>query len=227
MKYMIHSCNKRLWYVKKYLIPSMLEQGIKLEDIILWNDFFSVGNQQSWYNSCKYIKLCEPLNKGMWHLTDDVIISHNFYPRTKRVPNNLNIRCGFVTHKFNPRNKPFTGVQPLSKCWRSFPCIYIPNQYAAEFVDWYDKVVIQEKQFQKEYEGGNDDDTLFLACLGQLHPAIRTINLAPCLVDHIDYLIGGSVLFDRKNEIHRACYLSDADKILVNELAKKLQEEDK
>jgi len=95
MKYMIHSCNKRLWYVKRYLIPSMLEQGISLEDIILWNDYFSVGNQQSWYNSCKYIKLCESLDSGMWHLTDDVIISYKFYRRTKSVPNNLNIRCRF------------------------------------------------------------------------------------------------------------------------------------
>lgn len=223
MKYMIHSCNKRLWYVKRYLIPSMLDQGISLEDIILWNDYFSVGNQKSWYNSCKYIKLCEPLNEGMWHLTDDVMISHQFYTRTKSVPNNLNIRCGFVTNKFNPRNKTFTGAQPLSKCWRSFPCIYIPNKYVAEFVDWYDKVVVQEHQFQKEYEGGNDDDTLFLACVTQLHPAIRSVNLKPCLVDHIDYLIGGSVLFDRKQKIHRACYLSDIDKKLVEELTKQLK----
>lgn len=108
MKYMIHSCNQRLWYVKEYLIPSMLKQGIELKDIILWNDYFSVGNQKSWYNSCKYIKQSESLNEGMWHLTDDVMISHKFYFRTKFVPNNLNIRCGFVTHKFNPRNESFT-----------------------------------------------------------------------------------------------------------------------
>ena len=118
-------------------------------------------------------------------------------------------------------------MQPLSKCWRSFPCIYIPNKYTAEFVDWYDKKVIQEKHFQQEYEGGKDDDTLFLACLSQLHPAIRSVNLTPCLVDHIDYLIGGSMLFDRKTKIHRACYLSDTDKNLVNKLAEKLKKENK
>lgn len=95
MKYMIHSCNKRLWYVKKYLIPSMIKQGINAKDIILWNDDHSVGNQQSWYNSCEHIKSHEPLDEGMWHLTDDVIISHKFYKRTKSVPNNLNIRCRF------------------------------------------------------------------------------------------------------------------------------------
>lgn len=132
-----------------------------------------------------------------------------------------------MTNKFNPRNKPFVGVQPLSKCWRSFPCIYIPNKYAAEFVDWYNEYVVTGKKFQKEYQGGNDDDTLFLGCMAQLHPAIRTINITPCLVDHIDYLIGGSVLFNRKNEIHRACYLHEKDKQLVIELEKKLKSERK
>ena len=29
MKYMIHTCNRRRWYVNKILIPDMLEQGIK------------------------------------------------------------------------------------------------------------------------------------------------------------------------------------------------------
>jgi len=49
--------------------------------------------------------------------------------------------------------------------------------------------------------------------------------MKPCLVDHIDYLIGGSVLFNRKHKIHRACYLSDIDKKLVDELAEKLKKE--
>ena len=93
MKYMIHSCNKRLWYVNRYLIPSMLDQGIKLENIILWNDFLSVGNQQAFYDSCRYIKNNEPITSGLWHLTDDVIISYNFARRTAHVPNNTNIRC--------------------------------------------------------------------------------------------------------------------------------------
>ena len=33
MKYMIHTCEARLWYVEEYLIPSMLKQGIKEDDI--------------------------------------------------------------------------------------------------------------------------------------------------------------------------------------------------
>ena len=93
MRYMIHSCNQRLWYVKKYLIPSMLEQGIDINDIILFNDFLSVGNQKAFYYSCKYIKQNEQLDAGIWHLTDDAMISHDFYKRTRYVPNSINIRC--------------------------------------------------------------------------------------------------------------------------------------
>ena len=38
MKYMIHCCPKRMWYVEEYLIPSMLRQGIDRDSIIIWND---------------------------------------------------------------------------------------------------------------------------------------------------------------------------------------------
>ena len=68
MLYMIHSCNSRLWYVNRYLIPDMLAQGITLENIILFNDFLSVGNQMAFYNSCLYIKNNLPLSEGVWHL---------------------------------------------------------------------------------------------------------------------------------------------------------------
>ena len=92
-------------------------------------------------------------------------------------------------------------------------------------MDWYDAYDPTKdcyKRVQKEFEGDKDDDTLFLAFITNKHPSIRTVNISPCLVDHIDYLIGGSVLFDRKTKIHRACYLSEKDKILVDNLTKKI-----
>lgn len=95
-----------------------------------------------------------------------------------------------------------------------------------EFIDWYDAfdpINEKYKKVLKEFQGSNDDDTLFLEFLRQTHPAIRTINIVPNLVDHIDYLIGGSVLFNRKQKINRACYLSETDKIKVNKLADELK----
>ena len=60
MKYMIHSCNARLSYVEQYLIPELVSQGILRDDIILFNDHFSCGNQKSFYNSAQYIKYNAP-----------------------------------------------------------------------------------------------------------------------------------------------------------------------
>lgn len=60
MIYFIHSCNARLWYVEKYLIPDMISQGIPRDDIILFNDHYSNGNQKSFYNSAQYIKCNAP-----------------------------------------------------------------------------------------------------------------------------------------------------------------------
>ena len=85
------------------------------------------------------------------------------------------------------------------------------------------KITLLIKNIKKNLRGGNDDDTLFLAYLNQKHPSIRTINITPCLVEHVDYLIGGSVLFDRKRNINRACYLSDIDKTLVDKLEEDLK----
>jgi len=38
MKYMIHACPERIWYVNNYLVPELLNQGITTQDIIVWND---------------------------------------------------------------------------------------------------------------------------------------------------------------------------------------------
>lgn len=222
MKYMIHSCNKRLWYVEEYLIPSMVRQGIPREDIIVWNDNDNIGCLKSWYNSCLYIKENEDLELGMWHLQDDVCICKDFYTRTKEVPNNINIRCGFVTSKFNPNGKWNKGLQPIGLGWMSFPCIYIPNKYMSEFLFWFDTTVIKDGKFKKQYDTGKMDDFFFYKYIRQLHHEIKSMNITPCLVDHIDYLIGGSTLFDRKGKQNRAFYFDDG--YLVDELAEKLKD---
>ena len=47
MRYLIHACPQRLWYVNDYLIPSMLLQGVKRDDIEVWNDADGRGNLTS------------------------------------------------------------------------------------------------------------------------------------------------------------------------------------
>ena len=43
-KYLIHCCNDRMWYVKEFLIPSMIKQGISTDDIFIYQDKNKIGN---------------------------------------------------------------------------------------------------------------------------------------------------------------------------------------
>ena len=47
MRYLIHTCLQRHWYVKDYLIPSMIAQGIPDEEIQVWLDSERKGNLAS------------------------------------------------------------------------------------------------------------------------------------------------------------------------------------
>ena len=53
MRYMIHSCNQREWYVDNFLIPSMIAQGISEDDIYKYNDTRKDGNLLAFVKSCK------------------------------------------------------------------------------------------------------------------------------------------------------------------------------
>ena len=50
-KYLIHAMPKRMWYVEKYLIPSMIEQGIAKENIRVYNDEKGEGNLRACLNA--------------------------------------------------------------------------------------------------------------------------------------------------------------------------------
>ena len=107
MKYMIHSYSKRLWYVEKYLIPSMVEQGIDTSDIYVFNDSNNRGNLQAYLDSVDYILNNEKLYKedGIWHLQDDVIISSDFAKityTTKYEKSYSVVINGFASDVMNP-----------------------------------------------------------------------------------------------------------------------------
>ena len=38
MKFLIHACPKRDWFVEGYIIPEMVRQGIDRSDIEVWMD---------------------------------------------------------------------------------------------------------------------------------------------------------------------------------------------
>ena len=94
MKYMIHACPKRMWYVGDYLIPSMLAQGIDKGNIIVWNDIDGVGNLASCLAS---FASCQEEGET-WHLQDDVVICHDFAERTASAPKG--VVCGFCVGRY-------------------------------------------------------------------------------------------------------------------------------
>lgn len=216
MKYMIHTIPQRLWYVKKYLIPSMTNQGVNPYDIIVFNDSNKRGNLQAFLDSLDYIYNNLQDEYGVWHLQDDVIISRDFYINTcvdsERVVN------GFASDIMNGEK---TGVVRVEDFWYSFPCIYIPNRYIPPFM--YFMKVISEKgkdnRYKIRYDKNRYDDYFFYKFLIKVYPNDKMLNLKPNIVDHIDYLIGGSTGI-RRRQI-RSLYFNDLD--LVEELERNLK----
>ena len=195
IKYMIHACEKRLWYVKDYMLPAMREQGIDMKDIYVWIDTEKWGNLRSFFHSMEYVRDNCDKDSSIWHLQDDVLIASNFLERTNNLDMISGDCClyGFCNDYFNPVTKEYVGFVPIEKAWSSFQCVRIPNRYAGEFLDWY-----QQNKSNMIVWGlakkGECDDTLFNFFLQDLHREDPIINIAPNLVEHVDFLLGGSTL---------------------------------
>lgn len=212
-KYMIHTYPKRMWYVEQYLIPSMLEQGIDKVDIIIYNDSKGEGNLRSCMNAFASV---DDDNNGTWHLQDDVCICKDFKERTEFYDHG--IVTGFCSLFYDGDILEKRGAVKRENMWFSFPCIRIPNQYARECSYWVLNYVIGNPIYKDKWEKGVNDDWAFRLWLREHHKDEIALNLAPNLVDHIDYLIGGGSGGQRKRPV-RALYWTD------NDLVSKLEEE--
>ena len=209
---MIHTMPKRLWYVEQYLVPSMIEQGIDKNDITVWNDEKHEGNLKA----CMNAFLSLPDNtEGTWHLQDDIIISHNFKTVTEVV--DFGIVCGFKS-MYDGDNE--YGAVPFSKAWFSFLCIRIPNRLARRCAMWVARDMIGNPVYREYWEKGVNDDWMFRQFINTYHKDMCVINLKPNIVDHIDYLIGGTVNSSaRVTQIRSKLW---EDEYLVEELERKL-----
>lgn len=214
-EYMIHVCPERKWYVDEFLIPSMIEQGISDSDIDVWYDAERKGNLASCMES---FAACGERDGGTWHLQDDVIISHDFAEKTEIF--DKGIVCGFVNEIFGP-NPTMSGDNiPAPFMFNSFQCIRIPNRLAGECAEWVRTEAANDPQCQSWISSGKCDDSLWVEFIAQRHPDIRVTNLRPCIVDHIDFLLGGSVINKWRGYYARATWWDDED--LVAELTEKL-----
>jgi hypothetical protein len=77
--------------------------------------------------------------------------------------------------------------------------------------------IIGNPVYQLYWQNGVNDDWAFRTWLREHHKNETVLNLAPNLVDHIDYLIGGGSGKKKRDTICRAKYFEDLD--LVEELS--------
>lgn len=209
VRYMIHTFPKRLWYVENYLIPSMLKQGIEKPQIIVYNDSKGEGNLRACMHSFASV---DPYDDGTWHLQDDVCICRNFKILTEAL--DFGVVCGFSSNMYDGTGK--IGPVKREEMWFSFPCIRIPNDYALECSEWVLKYIIGNPVYHKYWENGQNDDWAFRAYMRSFHKDDLVLNLAPNLVDHVDYLLGGTSQKNSRKKWCRAQYWTDID--LVKEL---------
>ena len=215
-KYMIHTCYKRRWYVNEFLLPSMLAQGIPERDIFVWLDWTGAGNLISCMDS---FRACGLVPGGTWHLQDDVMISRRFAELTAE--HDEGVVCGFANVDFGPFMQE-RGKQPEPFMWNSFQCIRIPNELAHECAGWfYTDAINRQGEYQRYVIEKKYDDTFWRDFMDERHPDMSVYNLAPNVVDHVDYIIGGSVInTGRMKEQYRAEFWEDED--LTEELAARI-----
>ena len=190
--YLIHCCNKRFWYVKDYLIPSMMLHGIPADNIFVYRDYNELGNLRAFLDSSnRNVLQCKAHDiQGVWHIQDDVIISEDFAKKTQLYDNG--IVCGFTcAYDKQPEEGFFQLYQ--HKMWFSFPCIRIPTSILAEFVSWANGNLWQSKYFKGMVKRNKGDDMIFREWLYDNYPDMTHLNLAPNLVNHIDKYLGGSI----------------------------------
>lgn len=184
---LIHACPKRMWYVEQYLVPSLKEQGIK--DIKVYNDVNQEGLLTAFTRSAEFIDY-----QDAWHLQDDVIISDGFKVMTDCYPDG--IVCGFA-NGYSDGKQP--GIANLYNMWYSMPCIRIPGKILFEFVNWLHSPSTCKKYMAYLKENKNDD-LLFINFLQETYPKMKVWNVAPNLVNHIDHLLGGSIVNKQRSQ---------------------------
>ena len=205
MEVLIHACPERMWYVEGYLIPELERQGA--DRIRVWNDAEKRGNLYA----CMEAFAAMEGDGATWHLQDDVLPCRDFVKRCRQ--HDAGVVFGFCCEYFLD-NPEICGPVYLEDAWHSFQCVRIPDPWARECAEWFFSGAWRsspcpELPVLKATNRG--DDTFFREFLIERHGMETGENLKPNLVEHVDLLIGGSLLHQYRDYLARAYYWEDRE----------------
>ena len=208
MKVLIHAYPKRMWYVEGWLVPELERQGA--DEIEVWNDTEGKGNLRA----CMESFAARTGDGGTWHIQDDVLLCRDFVQRCRA--HDEGVVYGFCNEQFT--DDPLqTGRVSVEDAWHSFQCLRIPDAYARDCAAWlFDGAGRDHEHYPLWISSGKMDDDVFRTWLVETHGRETVENLKPCLVDHVDFILGGSVLHPWRGYIARATFWDDEE--LVREL---------
>ena len=198
--YMIHTCPQRLDYVQGILVPDMMEQGIHRDNIIVTLDDEHKGNLKAFLSALETL----PETGFTWHLQDDVVVCSEFAKVTEK-EYSQDIICGYCCLA----DHGATGEVAAGAAWYSFQCIGYSNEIAKEFLTWFEE---KGKQQYAEWVSYNKfDDSIFHEFIRGKN--YRAYNVRPNLVEHIDYLIGGSIVNEGREWESHSTYWTEPERV--------------
>lgn len=207
MKVLIHAYPKRMWYVEGWLVPELERQGA--DEIEIWNDAEGKGNLRA----CLESFAARTGDGGTWHIQDDVLLCRDFVQRCRE--HDEGVVYGFCNVQFTD-DPAQTGVVSVEDAWHSFQCLRIPDAYARECAAWFEGPGKTSALYPIWIGSGKMDDDVFRTFLLDRHGRETVENLRPNLVEHVDWIIGGSILSPWRGYIARAHFWDDEE--LVREL---------
>lgn len=207
VRVLIHAYPKRMWYVEGFLVPELKRQGA--DCIEIWNDWQGLGNLRA----CMASFAVRQGGGGTWHIQDDVLLCRDFVERCRQ--HNEGVVYGFCNEQFEDDPQQ-VGRVSIEDAWHSFQCVRIPDAYARGCAAWLEGAGRNHAYYPLWTSSGKMDDSVFRAYMLAEHPRDMVENLRPCLVEHVDAIIGGSALYPWRGFWARAYWWDDED--LVHEL---------
>lgn len=222
MIFLIHTCPKRLWYVEEFLVPSLKEQGILEGDIFIYNDANRDGNLVSCMKSFLYYSGAFPNERDIWNLQDDILLCRDFYKRCSTLSSaGWDIVMGYCSEGY-PDRDCITFPTISNHLWWSAPCMKLTAEIMGLISDRFWKVLPTNKKYLLYHTIQKCDDVMINDWIGEnLKNNIKIMQVSPNLVDHVDYIIGGSLVNAQRPSIAKSKDFVDSD--LVDILRKDIE----